>query len=52
MVVVMQPRPYREMLGLLRQYEGRRCLWRVAGGSALIAAVPALAVAGSLPVRT
>ncbi|MGO9321729.1 MAG: hypothetical protein ACLQBY_13135 [Solirubrobacteraceae bacterium] len=41
-----RPRTYREMLTILRQYEGSRCLWRVAAGAVLIALVPILAIGG------
>jgi hypothetical protein len=40
------PRTYRDMLGLLRQYEDWRCLWRVVAGGLLITLVPALAIGG------
>ncbi len=40
------PRTYRDTLGLLRQYEGWRCLWRVVVGGLLITLVPALVIGG------
>ncbi len=39
-------RTYRDTLHVLQQYEGRRCLWRVAVGAILIALVPVLAIGG------
>lgn len=45
--MTLVPSPtYREMLGVLRQYERWRCLWRVAAGALLIASLPALAIGG------
>jgi hypothetical protein len=37
---------YRAALGRLREFEGWRCLWRVAAGGALLASVPLLAIGG------
>ncbi len=37
---------YRTALGRLREFEGRRCLWRVAAGGALLVLVPLLAIGG------
>jgi hypothetical protein len=39
------PQTYREMLWRLRQYDGRRCLWRVAVGGLILAAIPAMPAA-------
>jgi hypothetical protein len=39
-------RGYRDMLYVLWQFEGWRCLWRVSVGALLIALVPALAIGG------
>ncbi len=44
--VSVVPYSYRDALGRLRDYEGWRCLWRVAAGSLLLATVPLLAVGG------
>jgi hypothetical protein len=41
-----RPYSYREALGRLREFEGRRCLWRVVAGGALLALVPVLAIGG------
>ena len=46
MVTIDPLRSYRDMLGLLRQFEGWRCLWRVAVGGLLITLVPVLAIGG------
>jgi hypothetical protein len=40
------PYSYRDALGRLRDYEGWRCLWRVAAGGVLLALVPLLAIGG------
>ena len=40
------PYSYGAALGRLRDYEGWRCLWRVAAGGALLALVPLLAIGG------
>jgi hypothetical protein len=39
-------RTYRHMVDLQRQFEGWRCLWRVAVGGLLVTLVPALAIGG------
>ena len=39
-------RPYRDILGILRQYEGWRCLWRVAVGGLLVTFAPVLPIGG------
>jgi len=38
------PYSYRDAFGRLRDYEGWRCLWRVAAGGLVLAAVPLLAI--------
>jgi hypothetical protein len=40
------PYTYRSALDQLIEYEGRRCLWRVAAGAVCLASVPLLAVGG------
>lgn len=40
------PYSYRAAVERLREYEGLRCVWRVAAGAALLASVPILAVGG------
>jgi hypothetical protein len=39
-------RPYREALSLLRLHEGRRCLWRVVAGGAVLLLLAGASVAG------
>jgi hypothetical protein len=43
---VVAPYTYRSALDQLIEYEGQRCLWRVAAGAACLASVPLLAVGG------
>jgi hypothetical protein len=38
------PYTYCTALARLREYEGKRCLWRVAAGGAWLASIPALAI--------
>lgn len=40
------PYTYRTALSRLMEYEGRRCLWRVAAGGAWLVSIPALAIGG------
>ncbi len=40
------PYSYRDALGRLRDYEGSRCLWRVAAGGLALVMVPLLAIGG------
>jgi hypothetical protein len=43
---VAVPYTYRTALDRLVEYEGRRCLWRVAAGGAWLASIPVLAIGG------